>query len=134
MISSCCPLNDRLLTNYLIENSNSTSNYFHNFSNKSQWIDGLDIWSLTEINRKNFLHQNNFDFHSDLGLYLPKYNKDNSQDKFDENNLIHLKNKSKNSFPERIPKLIKNDLNEDSISTVHNNENENQYSTSFQQC
>jgi hypothetical protein len=107
MESYCSSSNDRSLTKILIDNSNTTSTKcLHNFVNKSEWIDGLDIWSSTQIIKKNDFYTKNFDFHEDLGLYLPRLSISTKID------LVCSKGTNKDYyFPERLRQLIKKEEN-----------------------
>jgi hypothetical protein len=103
MVAYCSRSNDRSLTKILIENSNkSSSKCFHRFVNTSEWVDGLDIWSSSQISKKNDVSTRNFDFHDDIGLYLPRCEKVNSTQTISSkgtNKDLHL--------PERLKQLIK---------------------------
>ncbi|KAG0416542.1 hypothetical protein DMUE_6437, partial [Dictyocoela muelleri] len=72
MVSCCCSSLDRLLTKTLIEICDCPSNNFRHFSNRSEWIDGLDYWSLEENIFKSDFCQNSLYFHEDLRLYFPR--------------------------------------------------------------
>ncbi|CAF1281731.1 unnamed protein product [Rotaria sp. Silwood1] len=106
MVSYCSPWNDRSLTQCLIECSNNRSKGFHHFVNKSQWIDGLDIWSSSNIIRNNSIYEHNIDFHRDIGLYLPRCGKNNIQETFFDNDSIYSKKITSDFFPERLKKLF----------------------------
>ncbi|CAF2361672.1 unnamed protein product [Rotaria sp. Silwood2] len=106
MVSYCSPWNDRSLTKCLIECSNNRSKCFHRFVNKSQWIDNLDIWSSSNIIRNNSIYDHNIDFHQDIGLYLPRCEKNNIQETFFDNDSIYSKNITNDFFPERLKKLF----------------------------
>jgi len=73
MEMSCSLANDRSLTRILIDNStNDSLKSLNHFVNKVDWVDGLNQWTSQPITNKNNLNPNQFDFHQDIGLYLPK--------------------------------------------------------------
>lgn len=129
MVSYCSSSNNQLLTKRLIEISNNPLKCFHQFYNKSEWINGLDVWSSSGIRRNIDLSQRYFDFHDDIGLYLPK----NDKDSF-ENDYVYLKQQENKILPERIKKLIKKEkkllmendsnicLSEDQLSFIEDNQ------------
>jgi hypothetical protein len=120
MVSYCSLLNDRSLTKLLIENSNnSPSKCFHRFFNTSEWVDDLDIWPLTHTIKKTDISRRNLDFHEDVGLYLPRY------DKLD---LIPTKNDficSKEIIPERPQQSFKQEetiyVSDEQVSSSEDN-------------
>ncbi|CAF4142869.1 unnamed protein product [Rotaria sordida] len=141
MVSYCSTSNNRSLTKCLIESSNNSSQYFHRFVNISEWSDGLDLWSLSETIRKNPISQHSLDFHHDIGLYLPRYERDNIPEISLENELIYSKRIINNYLPERLRKLFKKEKNlliedhsnisssDEQLSSIEDNE----FSTSIQQ-
>lgn len=118
MISYCSLSNDRLLTKILIENSNniSLSKCFHDFVNKCEWIDGLDIWS-SSLNNKNEILKRNLDFDKDIGLYLPRYYQFNSTT-LNKNNFNNSKRINKDKISQRLQKLIQREDNQ--FSSLNN--------------
>ncbi|CAF1000878.1 unnamed protein product [Rotaria sp. Silwood1] len=143
MVSNCSLSNDQSLTKRLIESSNKSSEYFHRFVNISEWSDGLDHWSLSEIIRKSHLYQQDYlDFHCDVGLYLPRYEKDKLQEKSLENDLFYSKRRRNDFLPERLRKLFKKEkklLIEENQSNISSSDDQlsstedNQFSKSIQQ-
>jgi hypothetical protein len=132
MVSHCSLSNDRSLTKHLIEISDCSSTCFHRFVHKPDWADGVDIWSSDEIRRKT----KHLDFDEQIGIYLPKFEKENSQPTEMKNDLICSKVNSNNLFPERLRQLFKkqnellkeNDLNislsDDRLSNQSDNSNQ----------
>jgi hypothetical protein len=118
MVSYCSTGNNRSLTKYLIEASkkSSSSKSFHNFMNKSQWIDGLDIWSLNDINH---ILKSDLEFHQDIGIYLPKLDKTNLITK---SNLICL-NEINERFKEVFEKEEKEEKEEKDLNNSSMDEN-----------
>ncbi|CAF4814451.1 unnamed protein product [Rotaria sp. Silwood1] len=143
MVSNCSLSNDQSLTKRLIESSNKSSECFHRFVNISEWSDGLDHWSLSEIIRKSHLYQQDYlDFHRDLGLYLPRYEKDKLQERSIENDLFYSKRRRNDFLPERLRKLFKKEkklLIEENQSNISSSDDQlsstedNQFSKSIQQ-
>lgn len=76
----CCPSIDRSLTKRLIECSNNPSKVNSScFAHTPEWVDGLDIWSSSQISStKTDVPRRQLDFHRDIGLYLPRHEKPNS--------------------------------------------------------
>ncbi|CAF3309419.1 unnamed protein product [Rotaria socialis] len=141
MVSFCSSSNDQLLTKRLIESSNHPLQCFHRFVNKSEWTNGLDVWSPSETLRKNHCNQRYLDFHHDIGLYLPRYENDNLQETSIENDLNYLRGIEKITLPKRLRTLMDKEKNllkenhsnnsspDDQLSSIE----ENQYSNSIQQ-
>lgn len=75
---SCSLSNDRSLTECLIHSSNDPLRCSYSFSHSSLWVDGIDPWTLTSFNEKKDSSRSRsypLEFHSDLGLYLPRHEK-----------------------------------------------------------
>ena len=73
MVSSCSFSLNVLLTKRLIEVGDFSSNDSHRFSNRSEWIDGLDQW-LNEEKLSPSPSSPSVHFDEDLRLYLPVEN------------------------------------------------------------
>ncbi len=117
----CSPSIDRSLTTRLIELSNSPSKSSSRFSHTPDWADGLDIWSSSQCsNSKIDLSRRNLDFHSDIGLYVPRYEKPKSAPTSLKTVQINPKTKI-NLPPERIRHLLKKekDLLSDQQSSIN---------------
>ena len=80
MVSFCSLSNDRSLINLLIEYSHhhqiDTNSHFNN---KSDWCDGLNLWSIEESTKKNSSSKRYLDFDDQIGLYLPKLTNGSNQ-------------------------------------------------------
>ncbi len=116
----CSPSIDRSLTTRLIELSNSPSKSCSRFSHTPDWADGLDIWSSSQCSiTKIDLSRRNLDFHSDIGLYVPRYEKAKSAPTSLKTVQINSKTKL-NLPPERIRHLLKKekDLLSDHQSSI----------------
>ncbi len=100
----CSPSIDRSITTRLIESSNIPPKSSSRFAHTPEWADGLDNWSSSQVCTTK---SRQFDFHRDLGLYLPRHEKPNSAPMSLKN--IQLSSKlTRNHFPpERIQQLIK---------------------------
>lgn len=120
MVSYCSLSNDNLLTKILIENSNKNNlskNSLHNFNNKNQWIDGLDIWS-TEFNEKfNNFNSKDFIFDNYIGIYLPRSNQFHL--KLIKRDSYLSKNIQKQILPQRLQQLIQRQDNQFTIQNHH---------------
>lgn len=104
----CSPSIDRSLTSRLIESSNIPSKTSSRFTHTPEWADGLDLWSSSQLSTtKNELSRRHFDFHNDLGLYLPRHEKPNSAPISLKNLQINSKITTNNLPPERIRQLLK---------------------------
>ncbi|CAF1304697.1 unnamed protein product [Rotaria sordida] len=117
----CCPSIDRSLTRDLIELSNSPFKSYSHFAHRAEWADGIDIWSSMEnSNRKNDFYRRHVDFHSDIGLYLPRHEKPNSAPISLKGLQLNSKiTTNKNLTPERIQQLLKKEkdlLTENNLS------------------
>jgi hypothetical protein len=98
MVSYCSLLNDRLSTKLLIENSkNDLLECSHNFMNKSEWVDGLDLWLSNDIIKKTNFSKTNFHFDENIGIYLPKLNSKSIQIQNDFIDSKQLTEKENNS-------------------------------------
>ena len=104
MVSYCSLSNDRSLTNNLIESSTKSSKCFHRFVNTPEWADGLDIWSSSLSIKKADLSKRNIDFHEDIGIYFPRFDKDHSTSI--KNDFNSPKLTTNNSLPERLKQLV----------------------------
>lgn len=104
----CSPSIDRSLTTRLIELSNSPSKSSSRFAHTPDWADGLDIWSSSQTSTtKTDLSRRNLEFHHDIGLYLPRYEKPRSAPIGLKNLQINPKVTKNNLPPERIRHLLK---------------------------
>ena len=106
MVSYCSLSNDRLLTNNLISSSNNSLECFHRFVHTPEWANGLDIWSSSSSSliKKNDLSKRIIDFHEDIGIYFPRFDKDHSTSiKIDSNSPKLTRN---NLLPERLKQLF----------------------------
>jgi hypothetical protein len=116
MASYCSLSSDRSLTKRLIEISDCPSKCLHRFSHTPEWVDGLDIWSLSTRFKKC---QRYGDFIQDIGLHLPRDEKTNSRITSSKNDIISSKLLTNNYFPSRLRQLFEkekdllseNDLN-----------------------
>ncbi|CAF4027974.1 unnamed protein product [Adineta steineri] len=111
MVSYCSPSNDRLLTKSLIESSKCPFKSHHDFVNTSDWINGLDIWSSSSVNKKLVFPRNNIDFNSNIGLYLPRQDKLKANPISIKNDFISSTSFTNNLFPKRLRRLFKNEKN-----------------------
>jgi hypothetical protein len=103
----CCPSIDRSLTTRLIESSNIPSKSSSHFAHTPEWADGIDIWSSQNCTTKNEISRRHFDFHRDLGLYLPRHEKPNSAPTSLKNLHINSRIPTNNFTPERIRQLLR---------------------------
>lgn len=104
----CSPSIDRSLTTRLIESSNIPSKISSRFAHTPEWADGLDVWPLSHLNTtKTDISRRHFDFHNDLGLFLPRHEKPNSAPTSFKNLQINSKMTTNNLPPERIRQLLK---------------------------
>ena len=109
MVSNCSLSNDRSLTNQLIKSSRTRSvENVHQFNNKLEWIDGLDLWSSIDIQKRNELSKRYLDFDQTIGLYLPKF--DQTNDGLRTTNVLKTDLISSNeNLPLRLQHLIRRD-------------------------
>jgi hypothetical protein len=104
----CSPSIDRSITNRLIESSNIPPKLSSRFAHTPEWADGLDSWSSSQISTiKPEFTRRHFDFHRDLGLYLPRHEKPNSAPISLKNLQINSKLNRNHFPPERIQQLLK---------------------------
>jgi len=104
----CCPSIDRSLTTRLIESSNIPSKSSSRFAHTPEWADGIDIWSSSQIcTTKTEISRRHFDFHRDLGLYLPRHEKPNSAPTSLKTLNINSRITTNNFPPERIRQLLR---------------------------
>jgi len=138
----CCASIDRQLTTSLIEASNIPSKCSFRFAHTPEWADGLDTWSSSQISTtKNELSRRHFDFHRDLGLYLPRHEKPNSAPTSLKALQINSKLTTNNFTPERIRQLLRkekdllsqNDLPNQKI-TINNQTPPPVPTNTFRQC
>lgn len=105
----CCSSIDRSLTNRLIETSNIPLKSSYRFCHTPEWADGLDLWSSVGIcsTIKNDINRRQFDFHCDLGLFLPRHEKPSSAPTSFKNLQSNPKLSTNHLPPERIRILLK---------------------------
>jgi hypothetical protein len=103
----CSPSADRSLTTRLLESSNIPSKCSSRFAHTPEWADGIDIWSSSQISTtKNEISRHHFDFHRDLGLYLPRHEKPNSAPTTLKALQINSKITTNHFPPQRIRQLL----------------------------
>ncbi|CAF1347529.1 unnamed protein product [Adineta steineri] len=106
--SYCSQSLNQSLTKRLIELSNIPSKSSSRFAHTPDWADGLDIWSSAQnSSTKTDLTRRNLDFHHDIGIYLPRYEKPKSAPICLKNLQINPKILKNNLPPERIRHLLK---------------------------
>lgn len=99
---------DRSLTTRLLEVSNIPLKFSSHFAHRPEWADSLDKWSSNECSStKNDLSRRHLDFHNDIGLYLPRYEKPNSAPISSKGFQTNSKLPTNNFTPERIRHLLK---------------------------
>jgi hypothetical protein len=105
----CSPSADRSLTTCLIELSNNPLKCATaRFAHTPEWADGLDMWSSSQISTtKPDVARRHFDFHCDLGLYLPRHEKPNSAPTSLKGLQMHSKIPTNNFTPLRIRQLLR---------------------------
>lgn len=105
----CSSSIDRSLTKRLIDCSNNPLKISSScFAHSPEWADGLDIWSSSQTSTtKPENSRRQFDFHRDLGLYLPRHEKPNSAP-ISSKNLHHHSTPTITQLPpERLRILIR---------------------------
>jgi len=138
----CCPSIDRSLTTCLIESSNIPSKSSSHFAHTPEWADGIDIWSSQNCTTKNEISRRHFDFHRDIGLYLPRHEKPNSAPTSLKNLQINSRIPTNNFTPERIRQLLRkekellsqNDLSNQQVIMDNQSSSPPVPTNTFRQC
>ncbi|UJR24084.1 hypothetical protein I4U23_027052 [Adineta vaga] len=100
--------NNQSLTKRLIDLSNTPSRSSLRFAHTPEWADGLDSWTFAQnLTIKSDLSRRNFDFHDEIGMYLPRYEKPKSAPNCLKNLQMNSKITQNNLPPERIQHLLK---------------------------
>jgi len=120
--------NDRLLTTSLLELSDIPFKSSKQFSHCPHWAEGIDLWSLSslrrDIQKENDSSRCQYEFHCDLGLYLPRHEKPVSAPLTTKylSNCSKTKVLTKDFQPERIRILLKKE--KDFLQSTNFNSNE----------
>ena len=102
-----CAVVDRELTDYLVQLSESALDRSSCFAHTSDWNDGLDLWSSASTPNRTEPQRRHLDFHPELGLYLPRYEKANSAPTTLKTIESQSKSKATRLTPDRIRLLCR---------------------------
>jgi hypothetical protein len=127
-----CSVVDRELTDYLVQLSESALDRSSCFAHTSDWNDGLDLWSSASTPNRTEPQRRHLDFHPDLGLYLPRYEKANSAPTTLKTIENHSKSKANRLTPDRIRLLCRKEKDFLHVEPTDREESEERLNDSLQ--